>query len=688
MTHEMMMLVFQLGIIIFLAKLGNRIFEKIHIPGLIGELVVGIIIGPYLLGSLSLPGFPDGIFPLGHNFPVSTELYGISTIASIILLFISGVETDLNLFIRYSVVGGFVGVGGIIFSFLFGMLVALFFSSPLLGKSMGFFSPQTLFLGAMATATSVGITARILSEKKKMESPEGVTILAGAVIDDVGGIIVLAIILGIVGSNTDNGGLNWGKIGIIAAKSFGIWLAATAIGILASHRISGLLKLFKTKTTIAIMSLGLALIVAGFFEEAGLAMIIGAYVTGLSLSNTDIKNLINEILHPLYEFFVPIFFCVMGMLIDVRTFASPKVILFALIYTIAESLAKILGCGLPSLAFNFNLKGAYRIGAGMIPRGEVALIIAGIGISAGFIQQDVFGVAVFMTLVTTLVAPSFLISAMNIKGSGTKKESKIEQIDSYVCSFKSNELAELMLQNTIELFDEEGFFVSTLNPQDNIYQLRKDRYVITVSLNGQDLIFHYRKTDEGIVLGSLVDVFAKVEKMLQGLKEPINKNEAIKALFEQKEEERTPPIDPKYFNINYIIPDLKSKTKEGVIQDLLSILVEDNTKIDFSYAFKELMKRENEMSTGLQDGVAIPHTKIEGIDKIICAVGISKSGIDFNSLDGKPSHIFFLILSPIAGTNRLELLSQIAKKMTEKNRRKLLNAKSAEEIYEILTTEG
>jgi len=417
-------------------------------------------------------------------------------------------------------------------------------------------------------------------------------------------------------------------------------------------------------------------------------MIIGAYVTGLSLSNTDIKNLINEILHPLYEFFVPIFFCVMGMLIDVRTFASPKVILFALIYTIAESLAKILGCGLPSLAFNFNLKGAYRIGAGMIPRGEVALIIAGIGISAGFIQQDVFGVAVFMTLVTTLVAPSFLISAMNIKGSGTKKESKVEQIDSYVCSFKSNELAELMLQNTIELFDEEGFFVSTLNPQDNIYQLRKDRYVITVSLNGQDLIFHYRKTDEGIVLGSLVDVFAKVEKMLQGLKEPINKNEAIKALFEQKEEERTPPIDPKYFNINYIIPDLKSKTKEGVIQDLLSILVEDNTKIDFSYAFKELMKRENEMSTGLQDGVAIPHTKIEGIDKIICAVGISKSGIDFNSLDGKPSHIFFLILSPIAGTNRLELLSQIAKKMTEKNRRKLLNAKSAEEIYEILTTEG
>lgn len=684
MTHHMMMLVIQIGLILFFAKLGGKLFEYFKLPGLLGELVIGIIIGPYLLGSLAMPGFPNGLFPLEGDFPVTIELYGIATIASILLLFMAGIETDLGLFLKYSVVGSFVGLGGIIASFAFGMGTTYLFSKILLKNFYSLFSPQSLFLGVMSAATSVGITARILSEKKKMETPEGVTILAGAVIDDVGGIIALAIVLGIVGSTTGKitGGFN--NIGIVAIKAIGIWLIATLIGILSAHRISFLLKLFKTKTSISVLAFGLSLIVAGLFEEAGLAMIIGAYVTGLSLSNTDIKNVIHEVLHPLYEFFIPIFFCVMGMLVNIRTFTSIPIITFGIIYTIAAILAKIVGCGLPAFAFGFNTKGAIRVGTGMVPRGEVALIIAGIGISGGFIDQKLFGVSVMMTLLTTLSAPSLLISSFNIPGAGTKKKVEVSEVTKFNLNFASNELSLLMMQNILKFFEEEKYFVSILNPEEEIYQMRKNRYIITVSRENKEISFSYKKEDEGIILASLIDVFANVEKMLRGLKVPLDQNNAIKKLLARKEENIL-KIDPQYIKAEHIIMDLKGKSKEDIIQELLGVIIEDYPSIDFADAFNELMKRESEMSTGLTDGIAIPHAKIEGIDRIICSFGIHREGIDFKSLDGKPSKFFFLILSPISGSNRLELLSQIARTMTEQIRKEILEAKTAEEILDILT---
>lgn len=684
MTHHMMILMIQIGAILFFAKLGGKLFQILKMPGLLGELVIGIIIGPYLLGSIALPGFPDGLFPLEGSFPVSVELYGISTIASIILLFMAGIETDLGLFLKYSVVGSFVGLGGILASFFFGMSITYIFSGIFLKNSLSFFSPQSLFLGVMSAATSVGITARLLSEKKKMETPEGVTTLAAAVIDDVGGIIALAIVLGIVGSTSGKISGEYNKIGIVAIKAIGIWLIATIIGILAAHKISFLLKLFKSKTAIAIQALGLALIVSGLFEEAGLAMIIGAYVTGLSLSNTDIKNVIHDVLHPIYEFFVPIFFCVMGMLVDIHTFSSLPVIAFGLIYTIGAILAKTLGCGFPATIFGFNFKGAFRIGSGMIPRGEVALIIAGIGISGGFIDQKIFGVSVLMTLLTTLSAPPILISTFTIPGKGTKKEVKVSEITKFKLSFASNELSLLMLQNIVSFFEEEHYYVSILSPEDEIYQMRKEKYVITVDRQGKDIIVSYKKDDEGIILASLIEVFANVEKMLKGLKLPLDQNSAIKRLLESKNI-LSSKIDPQYLQRENIIMNLTGSTKEDIIQELLGAIIEDYPCIDFTYAYNEIMKRELEMSTGLTDGIAIPHAKIEGIEKTICVFGINRNGIDFKSLDGKPAKFFFLILYPTVGSNRLELLSQIAKTMNESIRTALLEAKTEEEIISILT---
>ena len=308
-----MFLVLQIGVIIFAARLGGAIASLLKMPSILGELVAGIVIGPWALGGIGFgeswllhdgkPLFADGLFngaglkaitaKGGVIDATSPALYGIATLASIILLFLSGLETNLKMFLRYSFVGTLVGIGGVVGSFILGDLCAVYFLPEFFDKfkylselpfAQAMTDPAALYMGIMSTATSVGITARILSERKKLDSEEGTTIMAGAVVDDVLGLVVLAIGNGIIAANLASKGaggtgssIDWGHIGFVALKSFGVWLGATIIGVLAARHIARFLKTtFRSPTVIATMAFGLSLILAGFFECMGLAMIIGA----------------------------------------------------------------------------------------------------------------------------------------------------------------------------------------------------------------------------------------------------------------------------------------------------------------------------------------------------------------------------------------------------------------------------
>jgi len=521
-TYRMMMLAIQLGIILLTAKLGNFLAEKAGLPGVLGEVAAGILIGPYLLGSFALPGFPGGILPLHDGFPISPELYGICSLAAIVLLFMVGLETDLKLFLRYSLVGSFVGLGGVIVSFVLGDLLAMVFSKTLFGTALGFFSPPCLFLGIMSTATSVGITARILSERQKLDSPEGVTILAGAVIDDVLGIIMLAIGLGLISASSTTGKVDWLDIGIIAGKAIGIWLSATVLGILASRKISIVLKWFGSRSSMAVVALGLALILAGLFEKAGLAMIIGAYVMGLSLTKTDINHVIRENLEPIFHLLVPVFFTVMGMLVNVRLFFSVKVLLFGLLYTVVAMLAKIVGGGLPSLLCNFNMRGAMRIGLGMLPRGEVALIIAGIGLSAGLLPPNVFGVGVLMTLLTTLAAPPLLVLIFNNPASGLRRHTEKQTKADLSFTFSSYRTAELVVGNLLKLFEFKGFYVHVLDHREHIYHARKDDIVIGFQQKRNVIEFDCDAKEILLINSAMYKVLAELKQTVQELIKPVD----------------------------------------------------------------------------------------------------------------------------------------------------------------------
>jgi len=476
---DLLHFVFELAAILIAARIGGLVFQRwLRMPSVIGELLAGIAIGPFALGGVDLPHL-GALFPrtAGSALPVSAELYALATLASLLLLFMSGLETDLAVFLRYFTVGSAVGIGGVVVSFFAGAGYAVW-----AGLSPTWFAPPALFLGAVSTATSVGITARILSERRKTDSPEGVTILAAAVFDDVLGIIVLAVVLALVKADETQGAMPWGRIGLIMARTLAIWLVCTAGGILAARRISRGIKWLGSHEAIAALAFGLALLLSGTMESAGLAMIIGAYVMGLSLSRTDLAFVIRQQLHGAASLLVPVFFCVMGMLIDLAALRS--VFWSGLVFSALAALAKVLGCGIPALATRFNLRGATRIGIGMMPRGEVALIIAGIGLATRSASPEVFGLAVLMTVVTTVLAPPLLVRSF-ARGSGVRMEDRaLEDLRVLTLDFGNADLAAFLADRIAARFRDEEFYVTAMGEHPPFFQIRKDQMVFTLQQEG------------------------------------------------------------------------------------------------------------------------------------------------------------------------------------------------------------
>ena len=422
LVHLITQVVIQLAVIIAAAKIAGEISERyLRIPPVLGELAAGIIIGPFALGGVAFfgadPLFAHVLHPIGSHTPdISTEIWTVAQIASVVLLFAVGLETDLKQFMRFAGPASAVALGGVVLPFALGAGATV-----LLGYADGWLDPTALFMGSIMTATSVGITARVLRDLGRMGAPEGVTIIAAAVVDDVLGILVLAIVIAMA----ETGAVEAGELGIIAAKAIGFWVVLTGAMILFAGWISRAITWFRDAGAPLALALGLVLLGAGLAESFGLAMIIGAYSVGLGLAQTPLASKIEEGMMGVYHFIVPIFFVVMGMLVDVPSMGG--VLGFGILLSALAIISKVVGSGGPALAVGFNRRGAWRVGLGMLPRGEVALIIAGIGLSRAVIDLELFGVAIMMTVVTTLIAPILLVPAFRSGRSGRRNPVEDEE---------------------------------------------------------------------------------------------------------------------------------------------------------------------------------------------------------------------------------------------------------------------
>lgn len=729
-VEEMMFLVLQIGVIIFAAKIGGSIASLVKLPSILGELGAGILIGPWALGGIGfcpeLFGglFRDGLFhgvalrsfhASGHMYDATTPaLYGIATLASIILLFLSGLETNLKMFLKYSFVGSLVGLGGVIFSFAFGDVCAVVLLPKFFPSVFGYLAripfgqavmqAAPMYMGIMSTATSVGITARILSERKKMDSEEGVTIMAGAVIDDVLGLIVLAIGNGIIVANeaakaagAATQGVNWGEIAMVAVKAFGVWMGGTIIGVVCARRISWLLKLVKDPKVIGTLAFGLSMILAGFFECMGLAMIIGAYVMGLALSRTDLKHMIQETLAPVYTFLVPIFFCVMGMMVDTSALMSKPVLIFGGIYTALAIFAKIIGCALPSWFCGFNFLGGMRIGAGMVPRGEVALIIAGLGLSNGYLSQEIFGIGIMMTLITTVMAPPTLIALFIPKKRGVRHP-KRSMDDSRQIMFElpNAQVAEIMQSKLVAEFRHEGFFTIQLAHENNmsIWEISMNNIEFSLHWKGRKIRIECTPSEESVIQQAWTEVISQMNDLLRTLSKVQKQKQIVQNIVpknENSDNATSNSLAVRYIQGFVMLPKFRAYSKTEAIAKIVDEIAQAYPKnvIDKDKVKEAIFVREESMPTGLDAGIAVPHGRTDGVNHILGAVALvdnseNENGIipDYETIDHSKIQIIVLTLVPASvSAPYLQLMAFISRILhKEEEREQLLSCTTSDEM--------
>ncbi len=378
------------------AKLGGDLAERIGQPAVLGELVVGM-----LLGNLDLAGVPwfRGV-AADHTIDV------LAGLGVVLLLFEVGLESTVRDMLQ---VGGrslLVAVLGVVTPWVLGWGVG----ALLLPDA----SPYVhAFLGATLTATSVGITARVLKDLGRAQSPEARIILGAAVID---GLVILAVVGGVITAANQGGGLSYAAVGIILAKALLFLGGALVLGVALSPRLFALAGRLRGSGLLLTTALVFCFILAYLASAVGLAAIVGAYAAGLVLEEAHYVDLtrhderrLEELVRPIGTLLVPVFFVLMGMRVELRSFAHPEVLGLALLLTLAAIAGK-QACALGGLGAPLD---KLSIGIGMIPRGEVGLIFANLGLSLTLhgeriVSPAVFSGLVIMVVLTTLITPPAL----------------------------------------------------------------------------------------------------------------------------------------------------------------------------------------------------------------------------------------------------------------------------------------
>jgi Kef-type K+ transport system membrane component KefB len=391
-----------LAFVLVCAKLAGELVERLGQPAVLGELLVGIV-----LGNAALFGGPDmSSLVASETFTVMAEL------GAVLLLFHVGLESTPREMLAVGGAAGRVAVVGVVTPMLLGFGV---------GKLLRPDESWMLhaFLGAMLAATSVGITARVLKDADALRKPFARIILGAAVIDDVLGLLVLAVVSGIIQAVSAGTEVSPGALAAIVAKAIVFLVGALLVGSLLSPRVFRGALALRSRGVVLALALGLCFLLSYLALRAGLAPIVGAFAAGLVLEEVHFEDHVkrgepplHESLEPLVALLVPVFFIRMGMLVDLRSFASGSVLGFAGLLTVAAILGK-LACSLAAPSDGSRL----TVGLGMMPRGEVGLIFAGIGAKLVLdgrpvVDPATYAAAVFMVVATTVLTPPLLSWSM------------------------------------------------------------------------------------------------------------------------------------------------------------------------------------------------------------------------------------------------------------------------------------
>jgi Kef-type K+ transport system membrane component KefB len=382
-------IVLTLGILLFASKIFAELFHRIHMPVVLGELLAGIIVGPFAFGSLP---FFDGK-PL---VVLDETVRHIGELSAIVILFIAGLEITPREFLKGGAPSFTVGSVGVIVPFFVGYFVFVAFGLKTL---------ESLLVSTALTATSIAISIQVLTELGKMQSKEARLILGAAIVDDILAIAALSVVTTMV--QTGNTTPDIINITILVLKILGLFAALLIGSVLIVPRILHVEKLWKSKGSIEGITTASFFGAAGMSAFMGLSPIIGAFAVGMAVASTKIIKRVEEYVEKLQIIFAPLFFAIIGAQVDLRGVNINVLFLSGVIVSIAI-ITKLIGCGIPSMIFLKDKSKAMRVGIGMISRGEVGLIVAGVGVTSGALSTDIYTAVIIMVAVTTIVTPIWL----------------------------------------------------------------------------------------------------------------------------------------------------------------------------------------------------------------------------------------------------------------------------------------
>jgi Kef-type K+ transport system membrane component KefB len=358
------------------AKLMAEVAERLNQPGIVGEIIAGVLIGPSVLGWLAPSEFLTAMSELGAMF----------------LLFRVGLEVKSSELMRVGGTALLVACSGVVVPFIMGAGILLAWGAKL---------NEAIFVGASLVATSVGITAQVLSAKGLLNDISSKVILAAAVIDDVLGLLVLAVV-----SSLTRGKFDVLQLSLTALLAAGFTVVVGHWGSHAMQRVTPHVhRTLKAVEARFVMALSLLFLLSVLAVSVGVAAIVGAFLAGLALAeSTEARE--RDLAQGVSEFLVPFFLAGIGLHVDLSVFAKPATAILAVVLLAAAILSKFVGCGLGALGL--GKVDALRVGVGMIPRGEVGMIVAQIGLGFGILSRSSYSVVVFMSVATTVVAPPLL----------------------------------------------------------------------------------------------------------------------------------------------------------------------------------------------------------------------------------------------------------------------------------------
>jgi Kef-type K+ transport system membrane component KefB len=398
-------IVISLAVLLFAAKLFAELFHRIKMPVVLGELLAGIIVGPFALGGL----------PIFNGEPLvilDETVRHIGEIAAIVILFIAGLEITPREFLRGGAASFTVGSLGVIVPFFVGFYVFLAF---------GLEAIESMLIATALTATSIAITIQVLTELGKMQTKEARLILGAAIVDDILAIAALSVVTTMVQTGDTSPALT--DVTFLILKILGLFAALLIGSVVIIPRLLHIERLWRSEGSMEGITTAAFFGAAGLAASVGLSPIVGAFSVGMAVASTRVIKQVDEYVSKLGIIFAPLFFAIIGAQVDLRGINIEVLYLSGIIIAIAI-ITKLAGCGLPAFIFLKDKGRAMRVGIGMVSRGEVGLIVAGVGVSSGALSADIYTTIIIMVALTTIITPVWLKIAYRKDGNNTTEIQK------------------------------------------------------------------------------------------------------------------------------------------------------------------------------------------------------------------------------------------------------------------------